>query len=74
MSQAKTKNFEDLLPVDQADLEKMYLDFYPKGSGPLGVMRYFCAALEELAEHRGYDTDFVALRKTHLPGVRHHVK
>lgn len=61
MSQAKTKNFEDLLPADQASLEEMYISFYPKGSGPLGVMRYFCAALEEIAELRGYNIDFVKL-------------
>lgn len=63
MSQAKTKMFPDIMPATQAELEDWYNKFYPQGSGPLGVMRLLCAALEELAEHRGYDTNFIELRE-----------
>ena len=63
MAQVKTKNFPDVMPATQADLEDWYNNFYPRGSGPLGVMRLLCAALEEIAELRGYDTNFIELRE-----------
>lgn len=62
MALAKTRQFEDILPTDQATLEEWYVQYYPAGSGPLQSMRVICAALEEIAAARGYDTDFVKLR------------
>lgn len=66
-----TRNFPDMLPATQEILESWYISYWPAGSGPLAMMRLVCAALEEIAELRGYDTNFVELRKTAFKGSVH---
>lgn len=53
-----------LLPSTQVELEDWYLKYWPAGSGPLQQCRVICAAFEEIARARGYDTDFIQLRAT----------
>lgn len=50
------------LPKDQAELEQWYVQMWPRGSGPLGMMRMVVQCLEEIALARGYTTNFAVLR------------
>lgn len=57
-----------LLPTTQEELEDWYMMYWPAGSGPIQQCRVICAALEEIAQLRGYTTDFVALKQRIIPG------
>ena len=51
------------VPQSQRELEECYIRYYPRGSGPLGMMCTICELLVEVATLRGYTTDFEQLRK-----------
>lgn len=50
-----------IVPTTRVELERMYVSFYPGGSGTLTQQAIICRLLEEIAEQRGYEIDFLGL-------------
>lgn len=55
MSRAREFDRWDIDFDDREQLQNLYLNFYPGGSGPLGLMRLICTMLEQIAKERGFE-------------------
>jgi len=50
--------------LDEEGYFRLWLSYYPAGSGPLGVMKTVCALIESICHLRGIDTSQWPARAT----------